>query len=245
MPKYKFCERSIVFSDRNELDVTMTATLDEYCPNAVRIVKCDMFPVISQQRITENTIEYDGKNVFRVIYVSDYNDSLKSVTFEQDFVGSMKINSPLPEENLETEMMAKSISSSAKILSARQMELKGRVLVSGSLSCEKESVLFGEKVQDDKNICMREENLERCEKIKINCEKLQIESDITLSSGELSVGDMLYTEINPYITRTECHDGRMTVYGNLFTRFIYIQHYFSKKAIFFAKCHLYCSIFVH
>ncbi len=222
MEKYRLPERNMLFSDRNELDTVVAVTLDEYCPNAVKIARCDMYPVLSEWELTENGIEYAGRNIFRVVYVSDYNDSLRSVNFEQDFGGVMKVGTALPQENLNVHMCARSVQSSAKIMSARQLELKGRVMLMGTVMSSGELQLYGNEAENDENICMLEETLEMCERIRIDCEKAQVESDISLTDGEMSVGEMLYTEINPFVTQSECFDGRMTVSGNVHARFVYV-----------------------
>jgi len=222
MEKYSLPERNVVFSDRNELDVTMTVALDEYCPNAVRIVRCDLCSMLSDWSVTDGAIEYGGRNVFRVVYVSDYNDSLRSVNFEQEFSGVMKIGTALPEDKTDIYMCARTIHCAAKILSARQLELKGRVMISGNAVSRGEIQLYGDKAESSENICVLEETLEMCEKIRIDCEKAQIESDISLAEGEMSVGEMLYTEICPYVTQSECQDGKLIVSGNVHARFVYV-----------------------
>ena len=154
MEKYILPERNVLFSDKSELDTTLSVTLDEYCPNVVRVLRCDMFCVLEDQALSENGVEYSGKNLFRVIYVSDYNDSIRGVNFEENFSGIIRTGNDVNEaENAEICVCVKPVTASAKILSARQLELKARTLVSTEISQNTERELFGKHIRKQKRAC--------------------------------------------------------------------------------------------
>lgn len=222
MEKYILPERNVIYSDKAEIDTTLTVTLDEYCPNVVRILRCDVFPALMEKTLSENGVEYSGKNVFRLIYVSDYNDSIRSVNFEEDFSGIMRTGSDLHEnDDAKVSISVKPVTSSAKILSARQLELKGRTLVSAEIAETAQREIFGKQAENDENLCVLEETFENCRRIKLSDEKIVFESDVALSQDEKSVGELLYTEIMPYITRTECKEGMLSVWGEMKASFVY------------------------
>ena len=222
MEKYILPERNVIYSDKAEIDTTLTVTLDEYCPNVVRILRCDVFPALLEKTLSENGVEYSGKNVFRLIYVSDYNDSIRSVNFEEDFSGIMRTGSDLHEnDDAKVSISVKPVTSSAKILSARQLELKGRTLVSAEIAETAQREIFGKQAENDENLCVLEETFENCRRIKLSDEKIVFESDVALSQDEKSVGELLYTEIMPYITRTECKEGMLSVWGEMKVSFVY------------------------
>ena len=128
----------------------------------------------------------------------------------------MRTGSDLHEnDDAKVSISVKPVTSSAKILSARQLELKGRTLVSAEIAETAQREIFGMQAENDENLCVLEETLENCRRIKLSDEKIVFESDVALSQDEKSVGELLYTEIMPYITRTECKEGMLSVWGEL------------------------------
>lgn len=72
-------------SERQEKNVNVEFTLPEYLPNISKIVKVSVLPSVKISENTENAVKATGKAVFAVVYLSDFNNNLKSTVISEDF----------------------------------------------------------------------------------------------------------------------------------------------------------------
>ncbi len=72
-------------SERQEKNVSVEFTLPEYLPNISKIVKVSVLPSVKISENTENGVKVSGKAVFAVVYLSDFNNNLKSTVISEDF----------------------------------------------------------------------------------------------------------------------------------------------------------------
>lgn len=223
MPKYEVFDTKNVFSGGSEQNVTSTFTLPEYFPNVKRIVSSRVTPSITLvQKNDPQVLCVSGKLVFNVVFESDFGGSLKSASFEEPFEFNFRLGNECMADDVNFEANVIEMSTSARVLSPRQIEVSGKISANAAgTKMGKVSLYNPEENDSDDGICTLEEPIILTEKHFIPTSFVTVERDFTLPKEYESAKHIVYAMPCVSGVNVRCGDGKVNYDGKMHLHFVY------------------------
>ena len=211
-----------VFSDKTEHDFEFEAVLPEYCPNIAKVIKVDAHPKITEKFLEKDAVFVSGVTVFRVIYISDYKNQLKSVSFNSDFSNtfqSLNIAEKAGEDPI-IEADVYPVSTSFRLQGSRKLILKDKLAIAACVFAHQAPGLY-EPDGEDGCIEMNHKEIEACDVIPIPAMEAKLTEEIAIESGMPAIADIIYADAQICSQEFKAFDGRAEYKANVLFKALY------------------------
>ena len=220
MDQYTLPVCSAVFSDRVELAKTFEVALPDYCPGIQKIVKTDASVASLSTSLEDRLITMRGKAAVRVLYVSDKQNFLKSVSFPFDFEHTFDASKM---QNLSGEPVVEAggfvLASSAKPKGPRSMDIKLGLALNVCVSdCAEIPLLAPESAADaELHPCFTTAAVH----IKLSDVPEKLHEEFTLDGGMAAVADIADSSAVLRLSELRAEDGSLRYGGTVLFKCTY------------------------
>ena len=114
----------VIFDGVTELPVESDFMLPDYCPDILRILKCNLLPVVTSHQSTGEKLIVDGMAVFKIIYISE-DDSVRNYEHKIPFSKTVNL-----KNNVDSPIITASASSNyvnCRAVSHRRLDARGAI----------------------------------------------------------------------------------------------------------------------
>ncbi len=207
------------FSDRAEKDFECNINLSDYMADCVKVIRCDVVPVITEKYVNGNELTVNSKLNGKLIYLSDYNSKLKGVDFSEDFSHTFKLKQNADEQEPDINCSAKAAYVNAKMVSPRQIDIKGKIQLCLGINQTQSTELYQKSDQED--VCVRTAEYQICNVSQIQQVSDTLNCDIQLDSTKSSVDEILYTHAYGMVKDVKCTQTGIDYVGNVNIHILY------------------------
>lgn len=215
-----FSNKEKIFTKNDEKDIDISFYLPEYCPSAQRIVRTQCTPYITQKSLSDSVLFVQGHVNVQVLYSSDNQNTLKSVSFGEDFSCSFDVPENLTDyADLAVDTKTGVVSCTSKIASGRELNVKMRLYVNVDIYADS---IFEGFENDDDNVytLVQEQNV--CSKNIILRDSDRLDFEIEIDSSEPQISEILTYDAHAVVEKCTVKDGEMTTFGYIDFHCIYL-----------------------
>lgn len=221
--KYSNSYFDIALNEKTEIIQTTEFKLTEYMQGIKRIVKSEAQVRILEKLITDNSVLVGGETVYNVLYISEGNGLLKSVSFKEPF--DVRFDRDMPfDDSAEYHITVKTsaVNVSAKNSGQRIISVKSRftlycevLRVSPSDFCTTQDHAIGCDIETlKKDISMS--HTEFCEGVRYD-----ISEEIKLDEGAPEIAEIIEHKASICIKNLEIGDGTLKIRGKVMLDMLY------------------------
>ena len=139
----------VIYSGVQEQGVELDYILPDYYPDIVRLVRCDVIPVVSDWSVSGDRLTYELRCEIRLLYCGEDGSELRCVTQKQDYSKTVELGRST--DSPEVTLAAKSDHINFRAVNKRRLDVRGavsvRISVRGEHSQEVVSDAFGMNIQ--------------------------------------------------------------------------------------------------
>ncbi len=211
MNKNGFSNTANVFCEKTEKNIEKQYTLAEYCPSIQRVV-CNRSHVgITEHHMSVDGLCVTGKINNSVMYVSDYQNKLKSVNFSDDFSVVLPLSKEIPNDDTANICLKAELDSNQiKMLSSREISIKSKLVVTAEIQTFSENKNF--EVEDECVFAL-EETVEMSTKNINSRYNQKFDGEINIQPPLMPVSEILYSNADIVIENTECYENGVKANG--------------------------------
>lgn len=206
-----FSNKEKVFSKNDEKDIDISFFLPEYCPSALRIVRTQCTPYITQKSFSDSKLYIQGHVNIHIMYASDNLNALKSVSFGEDFSCSFDIPENFMDyPDLMVDAKTGVVSCTSKIATGRELNVKTRLYVNADVYADS---MFDVFECDDDNVYTLEQEQNICTKNIILREAERLDFEIEIDSSMPQVSEILTSDAHAIVEKCTARDGILSTSG--------------------------------
>lgn len=221
MEKFLPCYEK-AFCEKTEKSITAEMILQEYLPNAVKIVKVSATPTVDECEVQKDAVCVRGHVKFSAIYLSDFKDKLKCAVYTENFthtfpaagIGEATASDGFTEWNISVS------DEKGQILSQRKLSLSCKLLISAEASVMKKNTILGTDKED--NIRKLSKSVDTLEILKIRDCEMTVEDKIPLEEGMPKIREIVETECTVCSVGAQASDGSIKYHGEICFSCLYL-----------------------
>ncbi|MBO5222613.1 MAG: DUF3794 domain-containing protein [Clostridia bacterium] len=143
---------SILPSLNSECGAECEIILPEYCPNILKILQATASASVSSCTKNADRLTVEGKTEYNIIYLSEEDECLKSVTQQAVFSQTLNLN-----ETLECDLTVRILpgACSARALNSRKIHVRNTLFITVNRSCTQEIQEFSDDGHYERKLCCK------------------------------------------------------------------------------------------
>lgn len=210
------------FCERTEKNITCEIDLQEYLPNASKVIKVTANAVCEECEVLRDSINVRGTIKFSAVYLSDFRDRLKCAVGECEFSHSFPakgIDEAVGDSGA-VECNAAVFEEKGQVISQRKLSVSCRAVVSVQAITVRQTEIF-DTTEDDgvhklsKDVGhMHREMLPGC--------NTTLEENISLDDGMPEIREIVSSECSISSVSATCNDGRVKYTGSVLLNCLYL-----------------------
>ena len=177
----------VIYTGIQEQGIELDYILPDYYPDIVRLVRCDVIPVVSEWSINGDRLSYELRCEIRLLYSGENGTELRCVIQRQDFTKTVELGKSI--ETPYITLSAKPDHINFRAVNKRRLDVRGavsvRINVHGERSQEVVSDAFGMNIQ------LKKSHVHFASKNLTAEKSVQLSEDITLSAAQPPVIDII------------------------------------------------------
>ncbi len=207
----------VIYSGVQEQGVELDYILPDYYPDIVRLVRCDVIPVVSGWTVAGDRLTYELRCEIRLLYCGEDGAELRCVTQKQDYTKTVELGRSA--DNADVTLTAKSDHFNFRAVNKRRLDVRGavsvRICVRGERSQEVVSDAFGMYIQ------LRKARV-RFASNKLSAEKtVQLSEEISLTAAQPPVIDIVYKSCSAGECEKKVVSGKLLAKGEIKADILY------------------------
>ena len=207
----------IIYSGVQEQGVELDYILPDYYPDIVRLVRCDVIPVVSDWSVSGDRLTYELRCEIRLLYCGEDGSELRCVTQKQDYSKTVELGRST--DSPEVTLAAKSDHINFRAVNKRRLDVRGavsvRISVRGERSQEVVSDAFGMNIQLKKAPVRFAAN-------RLSAEKtVQLSEEVALSAAQPPVIDIVYRTCSAGECEMKTVSGKLLAKGEIKADILY------------------------
>ena len=211
-----------VFCEKTEKNISIDVSLQEYLPNAVKVVKVSAVPVTDECELQKDSLYIRGHIVFSAVYLSDFKDKLKCASFTTDFSHTFPargIEDVLSDGGF-TDWNVSIADEKGQTVSQRKLVLSCKILIcADSYTAKRTEIFDDEKEKNLKKLC---NNVDILDIHKIRDCEFSIEDNIPLEEGMPHIREIVYSEASVASATASVSDGNINYSGDIILNCLYL-----------------------
>lgn len=211
-----------VLNEKTEKSINFEAVLQDYLPNALKIVRVTATPVTDECECLKDSLNVRGHIVFSAVYLSDFKDKLKCASFTVDFSHSFPARG-IGDAVLEGGFCDCSISAfeeKGQILSQRKLNLSCKAVIGAQAYAMRKNELLD--FSEDKSLKTLCSNVDSMEILKLPKLDFTLKQDISLEEGMPKIREIVSCECSVSSVFAEVSGAELVYSGNLSFSCLYL-----------------------
>ena len=210
------------FCEKCEKQLSTEVNLQEYLPNAVKVIKVTAIPYTDDCDIQKDAVCVKGHVKFSAVYLSDFKDKLKCAFFTSDFNHTFPaagISDTLSENGFAECHIAVS-EEKGTVLSPRKLSLSCKLHIAPEAYVTKKNIIFDTK--DNSTVQKLSKNIDTMTVRKLQDCDFTVEETISLEEGMPKIKEIVSSECNIRFVDSEVTGGNVKHSGEICFGCIYL-----------------------
>ena len=206
----------IIYSASCEQAIDVDFTLPDYCPDILKIFKCQSVPRISAKSINGKNIKIDGVVTITLIY-ADSDQKLCSFEYQYPFEKNIEITNDASNANLACTIKNEYIN--CRAVTGRKIDIHGAVNISVKVFKRKSTEIISD--YDDCNIEIRRGVAPATTPMGYAEKYLMIEEEITVGQGQPPICNIIRYNSYATVKETKIINDKAVVKGEMCVNILY------------------------
>ena len=199
-----------VFKDTAEIPVDMDFMLPDYCPDAVKILKCRSKVHIAAQTVSGGTVTPEGTVTVSVLYADENN---RIFAFSQGFPFAKSFETGISAEEITPECHARVEYMNCRAVTGRKIDIHGAVELCLCITARRSVEVLAD--YDDTQLELRRRNVPATTPMGTAQKYVAIEDELTVGQGQPEICSLLRYSAEPVVTESKLLNGKNIVKGEL------------------------------
>lgn len=205
-----------VFCDTTEQAIDVDFTLPDYCPDILKIFKCQAVPRISSKGINGKTVNIDGNVAITILYC-DKDGNFCSYDYQYPFSKSLEMPNECMGANLCAKIRTDYIN--CRAVTGRKVDIHGACGISIKVFKRKTADIISD--YDDSNVELRRGVAPATVPMGYAEKYLLIEEEIGIGDTKPAIRNILRSDAVPCVKETKVINGKAVVKGELAVSVLY------------------------
>ncbi len=203
-------------------EVSTEYNLPDYLPDINRLLKVSAKIGESSKYLSGDTLEYDGKVKFAIIYATS-DGKIRSADFDTDFSGNMGISGASGDCDILFDPGISNVS--CRLQNPRKLTAKAKIDAKASVMCRASTVpaVSGKLTPDEE--AMLQYRSRAIESIyELDAEELAtpVSEDLEIDASMPAIEDIIAVELDPYISDMRSGENKVSYKGDIVANILYL-----------------------
>ena len=205
-----------LYSSAVEQSIDCDVTLPDYCPDIMRILKCNVLANVSNAKINGDRVTADGTAVIKVIYTDDNN---KIFCYEHEYPFSKFAELSGSADSASFSVCIKNSYANCRAVSKRRIDIHGAISMKISVDSVSNDSMICNAVGD--GVQTRKKSVEFSSVTSTVSKAFQISEVESLSSSNPNIGKILFINASPILNETKIIRGKALLKGEICITVVY------------------------
>ncbi len=212
------CLNEVVFDGTLEQSIELDYLLPDYCSSVFKILKCRILPKVTSERISGGKLMIDGVALIKVLYVTEENYQIRSVTQKQVFSKSVEL-----KENYENSTVRTSIQcdyTNCRVVNPRRLDIRGAVTIKASVSAVRQLEILSGASGMGVQVCNK--NVTALDRKLSAGKEFTIKEEVELAYGKPSIAEILDHTASASLTDYKIIANKVVLKGEILLHTLYL-----------------------
>lgn len=189
--------------------------LPDYYENIMKILKCNVNPVILKTNILGNKITIDGMSIIKIYYQTIEN-KIKTISSKVSFSKDFDVKEHIDNAYIDTKISLDYVN--CRAVNERKIDVKGALSIKIKVFCNnKENVLLD---ANGSGLQVKKDNMENMVIIGNNNQFI-VKEDLELENTNPDIGNIIRYDINTNITEKKIIENKIICKGEVLLKILY------------------------
>ncbi|MBR5273096.1 MAG: DUF3794 domain-containing protein [Clostridia bacterium] len=192
-------------------------TLPEYCPDILRILKCQLTPRISSHNFNTDRLNIDGSAILRILYIDENNATVNS--YEQICQFSKTIDVSNISSNAIITLDAETEYVNCRAINQRRVDINGSVIIKINISDVKEKHILSSA--GGKGIQIKTEKVESLTIKGFAQKTITVDETLELGRSDYAVAQLIRYDGDVILNDVKIITNKLLIKGDLVLKLLY------------------------
>lgn len=199
-----------------EQSVDCDVTLPDYCPDIMRILKCNIISNITNTKLNGDRAVADGTAKIKVIYADENN---RIFCYEHEYPFSKFTELSASCDSASFCVFIKNAYANCRAVSKRRIDIHGMISLEFSVTDVQNNTIISDATGD--GVQIRKKDIEFSSVTSVSSKVFQISEVESLGSSNPSIGKILFANASPVLNETKIIRGKALLKGEICITVIY------------------------
>lgn len=205
-----------LYNNSLEQAIDVDFTLPDYCPDILKIYKCNAVPRISSKGINGKTVTVDGAVSITLLY-ADRDGNLCSYEYQYPFSKSVEITKECNNADLSAKIRIEYIN--CRAVTGRKVDIHGAANIFVKVFCLKSTEIISD--YEDIGVELKRGVAPATVPMGYAEKYLAIEEEIRIGDSQPAIRNIIRTEAHPLVKETKIINDKAVVKGEMAVCIIY------------------------
>jgi len=209
----------VVFDGASELPIESDFMLPDYCPDIVRVLKCNLEPVVTAKQATGDKVMIDGVAELKLLYVAE-DELIRNYEYKLPFSKTVTMkgqaDNPIVFAAASTDYV------NCRAVSQRRLDVRGALSVAVKVMVQHgESIVSGASGQ---SIQLKKKNTYVSQVVSDVSRQFTVREELELSGGKPKIEHIVNKVVHVNITDNKVMANKIMVKADMTIKLSYISH---------------------
>ena len=206
-----------VYRGNVQQSVDCDVTLPEYCPDILRILKCQLIPRTNSHSLNGDRITVDGSALIRIFYIDETEAAVHSYEQICPFSKSVDVNNISGNAIIEIDCDVEYVN--CRAVNQRRVDINGAVNIKINISAMKEVQILSSA--SGNGIQIKTENVESITIKGFAQRTITVDETLELSRSDYAVAQLIRYNADVILTDVKVITNKLLIKGDLVIKMIY------------------------
>lgn len=197
--------------------VDCDVTLPEYCPDILRILKCQLIPRANSHSINGDRLSIDGSALLRILYIDEKEVSVHS--YEQICPFSKSVDVSNVSDNAIIELECETDYVNCRAINQRRLDINAAIIIKISISAMNELQVLSSA--SGNGIQTKTDNVESLTIKGFAQKTITVDETLELSRSDYAVAQLIRYDGNVTLSDVKVITNKLLVKGDLVIKMLY------------------------
>ncbi len=208
----------LIYNGNIQQSIDCDITLPEYCPDILRILKCQLIPRANSHSLNSDRLNIEGSALLRILYIDETDASINSYEQVCPFNKSVDVGNMLSSNAIVT-IDADIEYVNCRAINQRRVNINGSVVLKIGISAIKEKQILSSA--SGKGIQIKTEKIESMSIKGFAQKNITVDETLELCRSDYAIAQLLRYDGDVILTDVKVITSKLLVKGDLVLRMLY------------------------
>lgn len=219
LSKESITTNDLIYNGSVQQSIDCDITLPEYCPDILRILKCQLIPRANSHALNSDRLNIEGSALLRILYIDETDASINSYEQICPFsksvdVGNIASNNAIVTIDTDLEYV------NCRAINQRRVNINGSIVLKIGISVINEKQIISSA--SGKGIQIKTEKIESMTIKGFAQKNITIDETLELCRTDYAIAQLIRYDGNVLLTDVKVITNKLLVKGDLIIKMLYI-----------------------